>query len=86
MQICPKLTCREIQVLNLISYGYSSKIIADNLFLSIETIKTHRRNLLKKMSAINVAHLIRLAAEQNYLFTLNSISLNTTRKFMHSVS
>ncbi len=44
----PKLSYREIEILNLISLGFSSKEVAAKLFVSTETIKTHRCNILKK--------------------------------------
>ena len=57
------LTIREEQILHLISQGYSSKEIADLLYLSFETIKTYRYRLTNKFEARNVAHMIRIAAE-----------------------
>ena len=44
----PKLSYREIEILNLISLGFSSKEVAAKLFVSTETIKTNRCNILKK--------------------------------------
>jgi DNA-binding CsgD family transcriptional regulator len=49
------------------SIGLSSQELAEKLFVSCETIRTHRRNLMLKMDARNVAHLIRLAYESNIL-------------------
>jgi len=43
------LTNREYQVLKLIVQGYSNAEIADQLFLSLSTIKTHVSNLYAKM-------------------------------------
>lgn len=47
------LTNRECEVLELISYGYSNKEIADRLFVSIHTIKAHTSSLLYKIGAKN---------------------------------
>lgn len=44
------LTNREYQILKLIVQGYSNSDIADKLFLSLSTIKTHVSNLYIKMN------------------------------------
>ena len=82
----PKLSYREIEILNLISLGFSSKEVAAKLFLSAETIKTHRCNILKKMQAKNVAHLIRIAADANLFIERTSITLTPVRTTLHSVA
>jgi DNA-binding CsgD family transcriptional regulator len=47
------LSEREIQILKKIGQGASNEDIARCLFISIETVKTHRKNLKKKL---NVSH------------------------------
>ena len=54
---------RELEVLELLSHGYSTPQIAQQLFISTNTIKVHRKSLFKKFAAINVAHLVRSAFE-----------------------
>ena len=44
------LTPRETQVLRLVSMGLSNQEIADSLGISIETVKEHVQNLLRKLS------------------------------------
>ncbi len=44
------LSKREHEVLQLMSEGLSNKEIADRLFVSLSTIKTHSNNLFDKMS------------------------------------
>ena len=44
------LTPREIQVLRLVAMGLSNQEIADSLDISIETVKEHVQNLLRKLS------------------------------------
>ena len=44
------LTPRETQVLRLIAMGLSNKEIGDSLEISIETVKEHVQNLLRKIS------------------------------------
>lgn len=54
-----KITEREKEVLACIVNGLSNKQIANNLFLSVRTIETHRNNLLKKFESHNTAELIK---------------------------
>ncbi len=44
------LTDREMDVLKLIATGLSNKQIANQLFISEETVKVHIRNLLRKLN------------------------------------
>jgi two-component system invasion response regulator UvrY len=57
------LTTRELEVLRFIKKGYSTKEIADELFVSAKTIETHRNNILKKLKFRNTAALV------NYIST-----------------
>lgn len=53
-----KLSDREMEVINLIRNGLSSKDIADKLAISIKTVEIHRHNILKKLKVENTASLI----------------------------
>jgi DNA-binding CsgD family transcriptional regulator len=53
-----KLTLREIEVLGLIMLGYTNQQIAEKLFISYETVRSHRKNILEKTGAKNTASLI----------------------------
>lgn len=53
---------REKQVLRLIADGFSSKEIADMLFISNHTAVSHRKNLIEKFKVKNTAHLIKKAS------------------------
>ncbi len=55
------LTNREYEILKLIAQGYSNSDIADQLFLSISTIKTHASNLYIKMNVKSRFQAIALA-------------------------
>ncbi len=43
------LTTREMEVLLLIAQGYSNQEIADQLFITLKTVKTHVSNILSKL-------------------------------------
>lgn len=62
-----EITAREYQVLELISKGFSNKEIADHLFLTKSTIKTHVSNLLVKLNAKRRTQAVQVAQELNIL-------------------
>ncbi len=59
----PPLTKREKEVLGYIADGLTSPQIAQKLFLSVDTIEGHRKNLHSKLNVKNTAMLIRKAIE-----------------------
>ena len=52
------LSDREREILALLIEGVESEAIAKELFISKETVNTHRRNILRKTGAANSAQLI----------------------------
>jgi DNA-binding NarL/FixJ family response regulator len=58
------LTTREQEVLDLIATGATDKEIAEQLSLSLHTVKSHVRNILSKTHAINRRHAAKLAARE----------------------
>jgi len=54
------LTSREKDVINLIVKGFTNETIAQQLFLSISTIQTHRKNIYKKLDIHSATELIYL--------------------------
>jgi len=52
------LTEREMQIINLIKEGFSSKEIATDLNISLKTVEVHRHNILKKLKLKNSASLV----------------------------
>ncbi|WP_106594510.1 response regulator [Dyadobacter jiangsuensis] len=58
----PFLTRREKEVLVLIAEGLTNPQIAEQLFISVTTVNSHRQNLLIKFEVSNTASLIKLAA------------------------
>lgn len=61
------ITSREKEILQLISNGYSSKMIATKLNISEETVVSHRKNLLRKFKAKNTAELIKMGMEHHQI-------------------
>ncbi|MBS1490756.1 MAG: response regulator transcription factor [Bacteroidetes bacterium] len=61
------LTPREIDIIRLVAMGKSAKEIGDELFLSIHTVDTHRRNIIDKLKLKNIADLARFAVENHLL-------------------
>ena len=64
LKIGPGFSVREIEIIQQIASGLSSKQIADKLFLSVHTVNTHRRNILEKCGKDNVSNLIFELKEQ----------------------
>ncbi len=56
-----QLSAREIDVLKLIAQEFSTNEIADQLFVSVNTIESHRKSLMKKLDVKNVVGLIKFA-------------------------
>ena len=50
---------REIDIIRLIGNGLNNNQIAENLFISTQTVKKHRTNILKKSDSKNTAELIK---------------------------
>lgn len=62
-----EISKREYEVLKGISLGLSNKEIADKLFISESTIKTHVSNLLVKLDAKRRTQAIQIAKDHNIL-------------------
>lgn len=60
-----RLTERESEVLHLIAEGQSARQIAECLGISINTVVTHRSNLMEKLGVHNRADLVRCAIRMN---------------------
>lgn len=63
----PKLTRREKEILQLIVQEHTTQEIADQLFISLNTVETHRKNLLQKLNVRNTAGLVRFAIEHDLI-------------------
>lgn len=61
------LSDRERELLRLVAEGYTNPEIAERIFLSAETIRGYRKNLLLKLGAKNTAVLVKMAIEQKLI-------------------
>lgn len=62
-QLDIELTTRETQILHMILMGFRRSKIAEKLEVSPETIKTHRKNLMRKLDVNNITELVHRAQE-----------------------
>lgn len=58
------LSAREKEVLHFVAKEYTNQEIADKIDISLRTVETHKRNLIKKLGVKNVVGLVRFAIEQ----------------------
>jgi len=58
------LTNREREILAMISAGLISKEIADKLYISVNTVNTHRQRIIEKLNVSNTYEAIRYAHER----------------------
>ncbi|HTR29669.1 MAG TPA: response regulator transcription factor [Puia sp.] len=63
----PVVTRRESEILKLLTKGFTSQEIAGQLYLSVHTVDTHRKNLLQKFNVHNTQGLINAAQEMGLL-------------------
>jgi len=56
-----KLSFREKEILQLLSKGLISKQIADKLFISVNTVNTHRQRIIEKLNVSNTAEAVQYA-------------------------
>ncbi len=61
------LSKREQEVLTLIAQGKALKDIAEELFISIKTVETHKLHTQEKLGLTNTAQLVRYAIEKNLI-------------------
>jgi DNA-binding NarL/FixJ family response regulator len=58
IEINQQFTVREFEILSLLAEGASAKEIANDLFVSVNTVTTHKKNILSKTTAPNTTSLI----------------------------
>ena len=63
LNVIPKLSRREKEVLSEAALGLTTQQIADKLFISTHTVDSHRKNLIEKFKTSNLSSAITLALE-----------------------
>ena len=61
------ITRRELEILELIAQGLSNREIADKLFVSENTVKTHSSRLFDKLSARRRTQAVQIAKEMGLI-------------------
>ena len=61
------LTVRELEVLRLIALGHTNSEIAQQLYLSVRTVETHRSHIQQKLGASSSAELVRYALDNHLI-------------------
>lgn len=62
-----KLTRREKEIIQKIADELSNQEIADDLYISLRTVETHRRNIMQKLKVKSVVSLIKYAAQHGII-------------------
>jgi len=66
-QVTEILSKREVEVLKLVCKEFSNAEIAQQLFLSVSTVETHRKNLISKLGVQNTVGLVKFAIRNNLI-------------------
>lgn len=61
------LTAREIDILRQVAAGNANKMVADNLHISEETVKSHMRSILSKLGANDRTHAVTIAVKRGII-------------------
>jgi DNA-binding NarL/FixJ family response regulator len=61
------LTVRELSILRLVKEGMSNRLIAESLFISEDTVKTHMKNILIKLGASDRTHAVTIAQRRGFM-------------------
>jgi DNA-binding NarL/FixJ family response regulator len=61
------ITDREMEILKLISLELSGKEISEALYISTNTVETHRKNLIKKLNVKSTIGLVKFALKHNLI-------------------
>ncbi|HWW68083.1 MAG TPA: response regulator transcription factor [Solirubrobacterales bacterium] len=66
---CGELSEREREVLRLIALGHTNAEVAEQLYLSIRTVESHRASIQRKLGLSSRAELVRYALEHGLVET-----------------
>jgi DNA-binding NarL/FixJ family response regulator len=60
----PQLSPREREIMHMMAEGMTAEQIASEIIVSVETVRTHVRNVIRKLQARNRVHAIAIALER----------------------
>jgi DNA-binding NarL/FixJ family response regulator len=60
-----KLTNREIEIIQLTAVGLKPEVIGERLHLSLHTVRTHKKNIMKKIGVASTSDLVRYAIKNS---------------------
>ena len=63
----PRFSKREREILQLIYEGLTSQEIADRLFISLQTVESHRKSMISKAGTRNMFGVMRIAIERDLI-------------------
>ena len=63
----PNLTPRQKEIISLKARGLMERQIADRLYISLDTVKTHLQTSYSRLGAINAPHAVYLAMKGGLL-------------------
>lgn len=61
------LTVRELSVLRLVKSGLSNRVIAESLFVTEDTVKSHMKNIMFKLDASDRTHAVTIAVRRGFI-------------------
>lgn len=67
MKYTTKVSRREMEIIQLISLGFTDKEIAPKVNISHHTVKDHRKRIMQKLDCHNAASIVRRAYELGIL-------------------
>jgi len=62
-----QLSARQIEILKLWGDGYSNQKIADQLFISIRTVETHKNHIMQKLNLKSTVDMVKFAIKNNII-------------------
>ena len=62
-----KLTTRELEILRLVGEGHTTIQMAQKLFISTETVRTHRKRILRKTKAKSMISVVLYAVQADVI-------------------
>lgn len=60
-------TSREKEILSLMTQGFTSEVIAEKLFRSVHTVRTHRKNILEKSGCTSLQELLVRSVREGWI-------------------